>query len=53
MAGICDMDTGNLFLPQFMKQFNEKFSIPAAKTENMHRRLNVQAPRLADILCHP
>jgi transposase len=52
MAGICDMDAGNLFLPQFMKQFNEKFSIPAAKTKNMHRRLNVQAPRLADILCH-
>ncbi len=52
MAGICDMAAGNLFLPQVMKQFNEKFSIPAAKTENMHRRLNVQAPRLADILCH-
>src|ERR1700710_71016 len=52
MAGICDMDAENLFLPQFMKQFNEKFSVPAAKTENMHRRLNVQASRLADILCH-
>ena len=52
MADICDMDAGDLFLPDFMKQFNEKFSIPAAKTENMHRRLNVQAPRLADILCH-
>ena len=40
------------FLPEFMEQFNEKFSVPAAKTENMHRRLNVQASRLADILCH-
>jgi hypothetical protein len=35
-----------------MEHFNQKFSLPAAKTENMHRRLNVQAPRLADILCH-
>ena len=52
MAGICDMDDGNLFLPQFMKQFNEKFSVPATKTENLHRRLNLQASRLADILCH-
>ena len=52
MAGICDMHAGNLLLPQFMKQFNEKFSVPAAKTENMHRRLNVQASRLANILCH-
>src|ERR1700680_2456430 len=39
-------------LPGFMKQFNEKFSLPAVKAENLHRRLNVQAPRLADILCH-
>ena len=52
MAGICDMTSGNSFLPQFMEQFNEKFSVPAAKTENMHRRLNFQASRLADILCH-
>jgi hypothetical protein len=52
LAGICDMTAGNLFLPEFMKRFNEKFSVPATKAENMHRRLNVQASRLADILCH-
>ncbi len=52
LAGICDMAAGNAFLPRFMKQFNEKFALPAAKAENLHRRLNVQAPRLADILCH-
>ena len=46
------MDAGNAFLPGFMEQFNEKFAVPAAKAENMHRRLNVQASRLADILCH-
>jgi hypothetical protein len=46
------MTAGNLFLPEFIKRFNEQFSVPATKTENMHRRLNVQAPRLADILCH-
>jgi transposase len=52
MAGICDMAGGNTFLPKFVERFNEKFSVPAAKAENVHRRLNVQASRLADILCH-
>ena len=52
LAGICDMTAGNAFLPQFMEGFNGKFSVPAAKSENVHRRLNVQASRLADILCH-
>ena len=51
-AGICDMAGGNTFLPKFVERFNEKFSVPAAKAENVHRRLNVQASRLADILCH-
>ena len=52
LADVSDMQAGNSFLLGFMERFNEKFSIPAAKTENMHRRLNVQASRLADILCH-
>ena len=52
LAGICDMEAGNAFLPKFVERFNEKFSVPAAKAENVHRRLNLQASRLADILCH-
>jgi hypothetical protein len=52
LAEISDMNAGNAFLPGFMKQYNEKFAIPAVKAENQHRTLNVQAPRLADILCH-
>ena len=52
LAGVSDMAAGNMFLPGFVKQFNEKFSVPAEKTENLHRKLNVQAARLADILCH-
>jgi transposase len=52
LAEISDMSAGNAFLPGFMKQYNEKFSIPAVKAENLHRTLNVQASRLADILCH-
>jgi hypothetical protein len=52
LADISDMSSGNAFLPGFMKRFNEKFSLPAAKAENLHRRLNLPATRLADILCH-
>ncbi len=51
LAEISDMSAGNAFLPGFMKQYNEKFSIPAVKADNLHRTLNVQASRLADILC--
>ena len=52
LAGICDMEAGNAFLPEFVERFNEKFALPPKKAENLHRRLNVQASRLADILCH-
>ena len=52
LAEISDMSAGNAFLPAFMKQYNEKFSIPAVKAEDLHRTLNVPASRLADILCH-
>ncbi len=52
LAGICDMMAGNAFLPGFVERFNTKFALPAAKAENLHRRLNVQASRLTDILCH-
>ncbi len=52
LAGVSNMEGGNDFLPGFMEQYNEKFAVPAVKTEDLHRRLNVQASRLADILCH-
>jgi hypothetical protein len=48
LANISDMTAGNTFLAKFVEQFNEKFSVSAAKAENMHRRLNVRGSRLAD-----
>jgi hypothetical protein len=41
-----------VFLPQFLERFNERFAVPAQKSENLHRKLDVQASRLADILFH-
>jgi hypothetical protein len=52
LAGICDMESGNGFLPAFLERFNERFVVPALKPENLHRPLNVVAARLNDILCH-
>jgi hypothetical protein len=52
LADISDMHAGNAFLPKFLERFNEKFALPPAKAENLHRRLNVQVSHLAGILCH-
>src|ERR1700692_1985429 len=52
LDNICDMRTGNVFLTEFVERFNEKFSVRAAKPDNLHRRLTVSPDRLSDILCH-
>jgi transposase len=49
---VCDMQAGNVFLPDFLERFNEKFSVRAAKPEDLHRRLTLSPDRLGDILCH-
>jgi hypothetical protein len=49
---VCDMQAGNHFLPAFMNRFNEKFSVHAAKPEDLHRRISLSHDRLSDILCH-
>ena len=49
---VCDMQAGNDFLPEFLNRFNEKFSVRAAKPEDLHRRLALSPDRLSDILCH-
>ena len=52
LEGVSDMAQGNAFLPGFQERFNERFSVAAARAENMHRPLNVKPDRLRDILCH-
>ncbi len=51
LAYISHIAAGNEFLPGFMERFNEKFALPPVRSDDAHRRLNVQASRLADILC--
>ena len=52
LAGACDMEAGNTFLPDFLDRFNERFAVRAVKPQNLHRPLNLAADRLNDILCH-
>jgi hypothetical protein len=49
---VSDIQAGNVFLPEFLVRFNEKFSVRAAKQDDLHRRLTVSPERLSDILCH-
>ncbi|WP_373568574.1 hypothetical protein [Paracoccus actinidiae] len=51
LAGISDMAAGNAFLPGFMARHNERFACLPARPDDLHRPLNVPAPRLSEILC--
>jgi hypothetical protein len=35
-----------------MTQFNERFAIPSARPEDLHRPLSIPVEKLTDILCH-
>jgi len=51
LVGISDIEAGNTFLPGFMERFNAKFAKTPARPDNLHRSLNVEPDRLADVLC--
>jgi transposase len=51
IAGISDMKAANAFLSGFMERYNDKFAKPAARPDNLHRALNAEPDRLAEISC--
>ena len=51
LAGVSDMEAGNAFLEGFKNRFNVKFAKAPAKPDNLHRTLNVEPDRLAEVLC--
>ncbi|MCO5154020.1 MULTISPECIES: ISNCY family transposase [unclassified Shinella] len=51
LAGICGMDDGNAFLPRFMERYNRQFAIAPARSDDLHRPLNLAPDRLCDVLC--
>ncbi len=52
LAGVSSMEAGNAFLPAFMERYNERFAVPAARTQDLHRPLRTTTLRLNDILSH-
>ena len=51
LAGVSDIAAGNAFLPGFMERFNAQFAKSPARSDNLHRSLNVEPDRLRDVLC--
>ncbi|MGJ8625209.1 MAG: ISNCY family transposase [Yoonia sp.] len=51
LAGISNMDDGNLFLPEFTERFNAKFAKAPAKPNDLHRALNIEPDRLSEVFC--
>ncbi|WVT74840.1 ISNCY family transposase [Sinorhizobium chiapasense] len=51
LEGICGMDDGNAFLPRFMERYNRQFAITPARSDDLHRPLNLAPNRLRDVLC--
>lgn len=51
LAQICDMEAGNAFLPGFMDDYNARFAIVPARSDDLHRPLNLAPERLGEILC--
>lgn len=51
LAGIDTMAAGNAFLPGFMEDYNKRFAIVPARSDDLHRPMNLAPDRLAEILC--
>ena len=51
LAEISSVESGNDFLPGFVKRFNERLAVVPAKPEDLHSNLSVRGSRLKDILC--
>src|SRR5262249_42501851 len=52
LAGVSSITAGNDFLADFMARFNARFAVAPACSKDVHRRLNISAGRLRDILCY-
>jgi hypothetical protein len=51
MAEISGIEAGNAFLPGFMARFNARFGVVPARSDDLHRPLNIPPERLRLILC--
>jgi len=53
LAGISDLEAANAFLPGFMAHFNARFAVVPARSDDLHRPLNIPPDRLATLPSAP
>ncbi|MFG5381931.1 ISNCY family transposase [Yoonia sp. R2-816] len=51
IAGVSNMDDGNAFLAGFVERYNARFAKAPARPDNLHRALNIEPDRLAQVFC--
>lgn len=51
IAGISNMEDGNAFLAGFVDRYNVKFAKASARPDNLHRALNIEPDRFAEVFC--
>lgn len=51
LCGIDSVEAGNAFLPVFMEDYNARFAVTPARSDDLHRPLNLAPDRLTEILC--
>ena len=51
LDGISNMEDGNAYLEGFVEQFNTKFAKAPAKSDNLHRAMNIEPDNLREVFC--
>jgi hypothetical protein len=51
LSGIDSMEAGNAFLPAFIEDYNTLFAVTPARSDDLHRPINLAPDRLNEILC--
>lgn len=51
LAGICDIEAANRFLPRFLDDFNRRFAVTPKRPENAHRTVYHSPEQLDRIFC--
>ena len=51
IAGVSSLEDGNRFLEGFVERYNTRFAKAPARADNLHRALNIEPDRLAEVFC--
>ncbi len=49
LAGVSSIEDGNVFLPGFIERYNAKFANAPARSDTLHRALNIAPDRMSEV----